>query len=95
MKYFTGLFFLFIIIAHEGFTVKQDLAITLASDEDKTLSKKLGVWQMKKNYGKEYEGIVRTTFLIDPTGKVAFVWSPVKVKGHIDEVLIKLNGLQV
>lgn len=80
--------------SHEGFTSKQDLSITLASDPDKEVCKKLGVWQMKKNYGKEYEGVVRTTYLIDPEGKVAFVWSPVKVKGHVDEVLVKLNDLQ-
>ena len=53
-----------------------------------------GVWQMKKNYGKEYMGIVRSTLIIDPKGVVKAIWKNVKVKGHADEVKEKLELLQ-
>ncbi len=79
--------------SHEKFSAKQNLTITLAADPEKTTLQKYGVWQIKKNYGKEYEGVVRTTLIIDPQGKIAHVWSPVSVKGHVEEVLVKLNGL--
>ncbi len=55
---------------------------------------KYGVWQKKKLYGREYMGVVRSTFLIDPRGKVAAVWRKVRVKGHVDAVLEKLKELQ-
>jgi peroxiredoxin Q/BCP len=48
---------------------------------------------MKKMYGKEYMGVERSTFIIDPEGKIAALWRKVKVKGHVDEVKSKLNGL--
>ena len=45
-----------------------------------------GVWQLKKTYGKESMGIVRTTFIIDPDGKIVHMWPKVKVKGHAEQV---------
>jgi len=52
------------------------------------------VWQKKKNFGKEYYGVVRTTYLIDPEGKVAHLWKKVRVKGHAGAVLEKIRELQ-
>jgi len=79
--------------SHANFSVKQKLGITLLSDPDKKVLEKYGVWQLKKNYGKEYMGVVRSTFLINPAGKIVEVWEKVKVKGHVDEVLEKLKEL--
>jgi peroxiredoxin Q/BCP len=79
---------------HRNFIEKKDLKITLLSDEDKEVCQKYGVWQLKKNYGREYMGVVRSTFLIDPDGKIAHVWSKVKVKGHVEEVKEKLKELK-
>jgi len=79
---------------HCNFIVKKELSITLLSDEDKDIAKAYDVWQLKKNYGREYMGIVRSTFLINPDGKVAHIWSKVKVKNHAKEVLEKLIELK-
>ncbi len=80
--------------SHQNFILKQNLEITLLSDEAKEVAQNYGVWQMKKNYGKEYMGIVRSTFLIDPAGKIAQVWSNVKVKEHAKAVKEALVSLQ-
>ena len=79
---------------HRNFIEKKGLGITLLSDEEKELCKKFGVWQLKKNYGREYMGVVRSTFLIDPDGKIAAKWEKVRVKGHVEEVKSKLSELQ-
>ena len=79
---------------HQNFIAKKNLGITLLSDEDKEVLKEYGVWQLKKNFGKEYMGVVRSTFLIDPDGKIAYIWPKVKVKGHAKEVLEKLKELK-
>jgi len=78
---------------HRNFIEKKDLKITLLSDEEKEVCEMFGVWQLKKNYGREYMGVVRSTFLIDPDGKIAAKWEKVKVKGHIEEVKRKLHEL--
>jgi len=79
---------------HRNFIEKKDLKITLLSDEDKELCNLFGVWQLKKFMGKEYMGVVRSTFIIDPDGKIAAVWPKVRVKGHVAEVQAKLEELQ-
>ncbi|MEY3089705.1 MAG: hypothetical protein RL113_21 [Pseudomonadota bacterium] len=79
---------------HRNFIEKQALKITLLADEEKSLCNAFGVWQLKKNYGKEYMGVVRSTFIINPEGKVAAAWENVKVKGHVDEVKSKLESFQ-
>jgi thioredoxin-dependent peroxiredoxin len=79
---------------HRSFIEKKDLGITLLADEDKSLCEAFGVWQLKKFMGKEYMGVVRSTFIIDPQGVIAASWEKVKVKGHIDEVKQKLKELQ-
>ena len=65
---------------HKSFIEKKELKITLLSDVNKEVMKQFGVWQLKKNYGKESMGVVRTTFIIDPKGFIAEIWSNVKVR---------------
>ena len=79
---------------HRNFIEKKNLGITLLSDENKELCKTFGVWQLKKNYGREYMGVVRSTFLISPEGKVAYKWEKVRVKGHVEAVKEKLKELK-
>jgi peroxiredoxin Q/BCP len=78
---------------HANFKAKHDLPFTLISDEDGKICEAYGVWQMKKNYGREYMGIVRSTFLIDEKGKIAEIWSNLRVKGHVDKVLEAAQSL--
>ena len=72
---------------HDAFKAKQGFPFTLLSDEEGALCEAYGVWVLKKNYGKEYLGIERATFLIDTKGKIAQAWRKVRVKGHAAEVL--------
>ncbi len=76
-----------------NFQVKYELTMPLLADTERTVIEGWGVWQEKKNYGRTYMGVVRSTFLFDADGKVAHVWSPVRVKGHTDAVLAKVNEL--
>lgn len=80
--------------SHCNFIEKQKLKITLLSDESREMLKKYGVWGKKKFMGREYEGVLRTTFLIDPKGKIAHIWENVSVKGHAKEVLEKVKRLK-
>lgn len=79
---------------HRNFIEKKSLALTLLSDEKQEVCSLYGVWQLKKLYGKEYMGVVRSTFLISPEGKIAAKWEKVKVNGHAQEVQAKLEELQ-
>jgi peroxiredoxin Q/BCP len=79
--------------SHRKFIKKFKLKVILLSDPDHAMIDKYGVWQLKSNYGKEYMGIVRTTYLIGPTGKVACVWEKVSAEGHADVVMAKLKEL--
>lgn len=74
------------ITSHVNFINKHNLKIILLSDTEHKVLEKYGVWKQKKMYGREYFGVVRTTFVIDPKGKVKQVWVKVKVAGHVDEV---------
>lgn len=76
--------------SHAGFINKQNLKHILLSDPDKEVAKAYGVWQVRKNYGKEYLGIVRTTFVIDKDGKILKVYKSVKAAGHAAKVLADL-----
>ncbi len=76
--------------SHKKFESKNDLTINLLSDPDHKTIKDYGMWKPKKMFGKEYMGIVRSTFLIDPDGKIAYIWPKVKVVGHVDEVYNKV-----
>lgn len=79
--------------SHKKFEEKYKLKINLLSDDKKTALKKYGVWGKKKFMGREYMGILRTTFLIDPKGKIAHIWENVKPEGHALEVRKKLEEL--
>lgn len=73
---------------HQNFIGKHDLTVDLATDaEEGGLSDTLGVWGEKKNYGRTYMGMIRSTFLIGEDGKILRKWPKVRVKGHVDEVL--------
>ena len=74
------------IKSHDRFITKQNLTITLLSDPDHQIAETYGVWQLKKFMGKEYMGIVRSTFLISPDGLISNIWSNVKVKNHVETV---------
>lgn len=81
--------------SHRNFIEKKDLGITLLSDPTTQMMQHYGVWALKKNYGKEYMGIVRSTYIIDPKGIIRAVWTNVKVKDHVAKVkeeLAKLVG---
>lgn len=80
--------------SHKSFCEKRGLKITLLSDPDKSVLKKFGVWKLKKMYGRESMGVVRTTYLIDPEGTVAHTWPKVSVKGHAEKVKEKLAELK-
>lgn len=73
--------------SHNNFIEKQDLKITLVSDEDLSLHKLFGVWWEKKNYGKTYLWVIRSTFLLDQSGTIVKEWRNVRAKGHVQRVL--------
>jgi thioredoxin-dependent peroxiredoxin len=79
------------IAAHGKFIDKQKLAIILLSDPEHQIAEAYDVWQLKKFMGKEFMGIIRSTFLIDPSGKIVKIWSSVKVKNHVDAVLQEVS----
>ena len=63
---------------------------TLLSDESNDVSTRYGAWTLKSNYGRTYMGIVRSSFLIDPDGRIAHVWPKVKADGHAADVIAVL-----
>jgi thioredoxin-dependent peroxiredoxin len=75
------------------FANKHGITFPLLADADHAVAEKYGVWQEKSRYGRKYMGIVRTTYLIGPDGKVAQRWDNVKVDGHADAVLEAVNAL--
>ncbi|MGX8176404.1 thioredoxin-dependent thiol peroxidase [Exiguobacterium artemiae] len=78
---------------HQNFISKYELPFELLSDVDHTVCEQYGVWQLKKNYGKEYYGIVRSTFLINESGELMHEWRSVKVKDHVAEALSFLDSI--
>ena len=80
--------------SHQTFVAKQGLPFRLLSDPDCALLKPLGAFGRKVMYGKEVEGILRSTFLVDPEGLVRQAWPKVRVKGHVQEVLDALTKLK-
>ncbi len=76
------------------FADKFSLTFPLLADEDHAVAEKYGVWQKKSLYGRSFMGNVRTTFLIDASGKVAKRWDNVKVDGHAEEVLAAVEALK-
>ena len=80
--------------SHLNFAKKHGLKIILLSDPKHEVLEMYGVWKLKKLYGREYFGVVRSTFIIDPQGYIRHVWRKVRVKGHVEEVKKKLMELQ-
>lgn len=79
---------------HAKFAGKFGLPFTLLADTEHAVAEKYGSWGEKSLYGRKFLGIIRSTFLIDPAGKVARVWPKVKVAGHVDEVLEAVKSLK-
>ena len=75
------------VAAQDKFKAKYRLTIPLASDETHAMLTAYGVWGEKSMYGRTFMGIIRTTFLIGPDGRIARVWNKVRVPGHAEEVL--------
>lgn len=78
---------------HGKFIDKHELLIKLLSDPEHEVIEAYGAWRLKKFMGKEYMGVVRSTFLISPQGKIARVWDKVRVKAHVEKVLEELRTL--
>ena len=79
--------------SHQRFIEKHNLKVTLLSDPEHKVIEQYGAWQLKKMYGREYYGVVRSTFLINLDGHISYIWPKVKVKGHVEEVKKKLIEL--
>lgn len=79
--------------SHGKFIDKHNLSIELICDPDHHIAEAYGVWGLKKFMGKEYMGIIRSTFLIDPSGNIAWMWDKVRVNGHAAQVLQRLREL--
>jgi len=79
--------------SHENFKAKHNFPFELISDESGEICELFGVWQLKKNYGREYMGVVRSTFLIDKKGILRQKWMNVRVKGHVEKVLEAVKEL--
>ena len=79
--------------SHRNFIEKQGLKIKLLTDKDHELMAKVGAWGMKKMYGKDVEGVIRSTFIVGKDGKVEAVWNGVKVNGHVEKVYDTVKSL--
>ena len=80
--------------SHRKFADKYGLPFTLLADEDKSVVSKYGVWLEKSLYGRKYMGTARTSFLIDPSGKIVKIYEKVKPEQHPQEVLADLKNFQ-
>jgi peroxiredoxin Q/BCP len=77
--------------SHQKFITKQDLNFPLLLDTEGTLHDQFGTWRMKKNYGREYMGCVRSTFVINPEGIISWCRYNVRAKGHVEMLLRELS----
>jgi len=80
--------------SHQKFVDKHELKVLLLSDEEKKVLEEYGAWGEKSMYGKTYFGVIRSTVIIDPKGKIAETFPKVSAKGHVDSVKEKLKELQ-
>lgn len=78
---------------HNRFREKNGIKLKLLSDTEHILLKEAGAWGPKKLYGREYEGVIRSTFIVGKDGVVEAAWKNVKVKGHVDAVYEKIRTL--
>jgi peroxiredoxin Q/BCP len=79
--------------SHQKFIRKHDLKVDLLSDPDRKALARYGAWGEKSMYGRKYEGVLRSTVLIDPIGRIAYHWAKVTPAGHAEEVRAKLAEL--
>jgi len=80
--------------SHQKFTDKHELKVQLLSDTEHIVLEKFGIWQEKSMYGRTYFGVVRSTILINPEGKIAEIWEKVRVAMHVENVKNRLIELQ-
>lgn len=80
------------LASHDRFREKESLPFPLLSDDDNAVAKAYGAYGEKTSYGKTSMGTIRSTFLIDENGNILRIWSPVKVDGHVEEVLAAIRG---
>lgn len=80
--------------SHDKFKDKYNLNFNLIADPEKTICNSYDIMGEKSMYGKKYMGVIRTTYIISPDGSIAFVYSNVKVDGHVDAVISKLSELK-
>ena len=78
--------------SHQKFVEKQSINFELLSDETGEICEKYGVWQEKQFMGKKFLGIVRSTFIIDANLKIQKIYTSVKVKGHVDQIIMILRA---
>ena len=81
--------------SHASFASKHDLPHRLLADPERTVIQKYGAWGKKSMYGKEYEGVIRSSVLVGPNGKVAAVWPKIQPKKHADAVLEAIRAIEV
>ncbi|MFP4150126.1 MAG: thioredoxin-dependent thiol peroxidase [Nitriliruptoraceae bacterium] len=79
--------------SHARFAAKHDLPHRLLADPERVAIDAYGAWGTKKMYGREYEGVIRSSVLVDPEGTVAAVWPKVQPKAHADKVLSAIRAL--
>lgn len=77
--------------SHLNFIAKQNLPFDLIADIEKKVLKDYGAWGLKKMYGREYEGVLRTTYVIDEEGVIEHVFAKVKTKEHVEQILKEMN----
>lgn len=80
------------LASHGRFRTKYGLPFDLLSDEDNAVARAYGAFGEKNMYGKKVLGTIRSTYLVDETGRIDAVWSPVKVDGHVERVLERVRG---
>ena len=80
--------------SHAAFRAKFGLPFSLLSDEDHAAAEAFGAWGAKKNYGRTYMGIIRSSFLVDPEGRIARAWPSVRAEGHAAQVIEALRAAQ-
>jgi len=81
------------VASHNRFAAKYELPFLLLSDPDLAVCRLFDVWKQKKLYGREYMGVVRSTFLIDEQGVLVKEWRNIRVKGHVDKVLQAVKSI--
>jgi len=82
------------VASHDSFKAKYELNFPLLADTDKEVCQSYDVWKEKSMYGRKYMGVERTTYIIDPKGKIVRVFEKVKVPGHVDALIAALDQLQ-